>query len=264
MNRKIPVLVVFFLLVSNKNIKTHLYDLYGGENMNKKKNFTNYNNSSVETYNIYCDGKSGYEWKEANKIDINNNMTVIANIEFEDKMPELIQTIISKWQIKETFKEFEAFDAGKTEGLDTTGFLGAIFDGRYIYFVPQCNTEGRRHGYVLRYDTHSPFKNQESWESYNAEHTSGLNTVGYYGAAFDGRYIYFVPRISRTKFLRYDTKKPFKSPESWSAFDLGLDIQYQGCGYDGRYIYFAPGGNNNPVLRYDTKKPFNDRKSYET
>src|SRR5262249_46503913 len=50
---------------------------------------------------------------------------------------------------------WQAFDAGNTSGLTTTGYTGGVFDGRYIYFVP--NNNGTANGAVLRYDTQSAF-----------------------------------------------------------------------------------------------------------
>ena len=39
-----------------------------------------------------------------------------------------------------------------TECSDPDGYRGAVFDGRYVYFVPD-NNGGSDHGEVLRYDT---------------------------------------------------------------------------------------------------------------
>lgn len=255
------------LLMANQIIQTEGQSLpaYG---MNSPK--------GIKIGRISLDGKSGKAWPEANQLKLDNAMTVAAWVQNENPMAERMQIVAAKWMLKETFDSFDAFDAGKTDGMDTTGFLGAVFDGRYIYFVPQHNAECR-HGRVLRYDTHSPFSDARSWEGYDAEKTSGLKTCGYYGAAFDGNYIYFTPRydgkIYHTRVLRYDTRQPFKTEASWTAFDVGLNNSYQGCALDGRYVYFAPGQNQDhskaggwpaPVLRYDTTKSFDQRASYET
>ena len=49
-------------------------------------------------------------------------------------------------------------DAGKTSGLDTVGFNGGAFDGRFIYMAPWrlgTTKDGNpiAHGNILRYDT---------------------------------------------------------------------------------------------------------------
>lgn len=201
-------------------------------------------------------------------------LTVEAWINTAHPQAERIQAIVSQWAPLESFNTFDAYDAGKTSGLDTTGFLGAVFDGRYVYFSPQHDTR-RRHGKVLRYDTHGRFDDPKSWTGYDAEKTSGLNTKGFYGAAFDGAYVYFVPRTDgqeyHTRALRYDTRQEFTSSSAWEAFDAGLGISHQGGGFDGRYVYFAPGAGNKGVagdkirmIRYDTQAAFTNRASWST
>ncbi len=211
-----------------------------------------------------------------------NQITVEALVESTDGRAEGMQSIVSMWKPLDSFDTFDAYDAGNTSGLDTSGFLGAVFDGRYLYFSPQHDAE-TRHGKVLRYDTHGGFHDSASWKGYDASASSGLETKGYYGAVFDGLYVYFVPRRTpkeyHTRVLRYNTRMPFENSKSWTAFDTGIGISYQGGGFDGRYVYFAPGSvdKNSPhydkankgrdsglVLRYDTQKPFDRKSSYET
>jgi hypothetical protein len=101
-------------------------------------------------------------------------------------------------------------DAGNTSPLtNTKGYIGAAFDGRYVYFVP-WNDGTSYHGKVLRYDTQGNFSNSASWSAYDAGNTSPLtNTKGYVGAVFDGRYVYFAPYgdggTYHGRVLRYDT-----------------------------------------------------------
>ena|GEM_PF-272232 len=201
-----------------------------------------------------------------------NSLTVEAWFYQDDVRAEKMQTLVAKWKVQNSWGKFTAFDAGKTSGLDTTGYLGGVFDGRYVYFSPQHDTR-QRHGKVLRYDTQRDFKNLTSWEAYDAGNTSGLNTKGYYGAVFDGNYVYFVPRFDgvgyHSRVLRYDTRKAFSRSSSWEAYDAGLPISYQSAAFDGRYIYFAPGsgqdkekGHSGKILRYDTHSPFKQKSSW--
>lgn len=225
-----------------------------------------------------------------------NAITVEAWVEVRGAGAEAIQPLASKWPPLETFDTFEGYDAGHTDDLDTTGFFGAVFDGRYVYFVPQHDTQGR-HGKVLRYDTHSSFKSPTSWSGYDAGNTDGLNTKGYYGAVFDGRFVYFVPRRDNEGFhsrvLRYDTRGDFTDRKSWAAYDVGLTRSYQSAAFDGRYIYFCPGHatipkssvsappkcaspavtgldpslyliGNSVVLRHDTQGGFKKKESWAT
>ena len=200
-------------------------------------------------------------------------ITVEAWVQSDDRGAEALQAVVSKWRVSTDFDAFDGYDAGNTSGMNTTGFFGAVFDGRYVYFVPQHDGT-RRHGKVTRYDTRGDFHDAASWVAYDAGKTSGLNTKGYYGAVSDGRYIFFVPRLDgeahHSRVLRYDTRGEFTAPESWRAFDAGDPVSHQSAAFDGRYIYFVPGYENdmnNPtgrVLRYDTHSDLDDPKSYAT
>ena len=60
------------------------------------------------------------------------------------------------------------FDIGSSGvGTDPVGFVGAIFDGQYVYFVPWRNSSSDYHGEVARYDTLAPFSNPGSWSAYD-------------------------------------------------------------------------------------------------
>lgn len=113
-------------------------------------------------------------------LDCNDQITVEAWLNCSDARAEGVQQIVGQWALAEQMTGF-AYDAGHSSDLDTTGFFGAVFDGQYVYFVPQHDTESR-HGKVLRLDTHSEFKDPSSWCGYDAGTTQGLNTKGYYGA----------------------------------------------------------------------------------
>ncbi|MBT6148545.1 MAG: hypothetical protein HOH74_24130 [Gemmatimonadetes bacterium] len=183
---------------------------------------------------------------------------------------EATQIIAADWRFAVRPTELSTFDAGHVDGLATQGFFGAVFDGRYIYFAPQCNDDGR-HGHALRYDTHLRFDDPTAWRAHDAGSTAGLTTKGYYGAVFDGRYVYYVPRFDgetlHSRVLRLDTRADFGNDSSWAAFDAGRPISCQGAAFDGRYIYFAPGmhqeeGASGWVLRFDTLGAFESELSW--
>src|SRR5215471_11836604 len=81
-----------------------------------------------------------------------------------------------------------AYDASNTGIGGAVGYTGGVFDGHYVYFSPQGNVP---HGRVLRYDTQLSFLGASSWSLYDAGATDGLTAVGFQGAVFDGRFIYF-------------------------------------------------------------------------
>ena len=188
----------------------------------------------------------------------------------EEVRAEAAQVIAAQWAFAPQMTGFASRDAGSTGGLRTRGFFGAVFDGRHVYFAPQCNDEGR-HGQALRYDTRRPFEDPAAWEGYDAGATEGLVTRGYYGALFDGRCVYYVPRTDgeamHRRVLRFDTAGDFGDPSSWSARDAGGPVSSQGGAFDGRYAYFAPGyhqasGADGRVLRLDTTGEFRDAASW--
>jgi len=230
------------------------------------------------------------------KMNFARGITVEAWIETTDSRAEVWQELVSQWTPLTSFDTFESYDAGNTSGLDSAGFFGAVFDGQFIYFVPQHNRT-HRHGNVLRYNTHGGFQDAASWQAFDGGNTRGLKTEGYYGAVFDGRFVYFVPRLNdhgfHTNVLRYDTQGAFDATESWEAYNAQFERSYQSAGFDGRYIYFCPGHavvpkaqieaepqHNSPrvtglnsdfyqttqslILRYDTQSSFTDDASWTT
>ncbi len=174
-------------------------------------------------------------------------------------------------------KAWTAYDAGSTAGLSTKGYVGGVFDGRYLYFVPSQDVINgnvqTNHGRVLRYDTEADFLNTTSWSAFDAGNVSGLLTIGFEGGVFDGRYVYFSPTTTGPAaghVLRFDTTGTFTNFASWSAFDAshvdGLATYgFQGAVFDGHYVYFVAHFNtafDGIMLRYDTQGPFSSASSW--
>jgi len=130
-----------------------------------------------------------------------------------------------------------------------SGFSGATFDGRYMYFVPDGG------GGVARYDTQSGFAVAASWSVFDA--TSFGST--FRGAAFDGRNVYLVP--SGGAVVRYDTQGPFTAASSWSSFG-GAGSGFAGAVFDGQYMYLV--GQSGTMARYDTHAVFTAPSSWST
>ncbi len=231
----------------------------------------------------------------AGDLDITDAITVEAWVYCPVARAETIQTLVSRWALTEPFGAFAAYDAGRTGGLDTTGFFGAVFDGRHVYFSPQHDTNTRHGPFSATTRTRSsPIRS--AGEAYDAGATDGLSTKGYYGAVLMGRHVIFPPRRDPERFhsrvLRYDTTRAFRDPASWTAHDVGAAHSSQSAAFDGRYVYFNPGQRAEPraggpvvsvrsprvtgmsadqalvpsgtVLRYDTRREFKDRASWES
>eukprot|EP01050_Picozoa_sp_SAG11_P023327 SAG11_NODE_4657_length_1819_cov_1.291279_2_plen_250_part_00 len=172
--------------------------------------------------------------------------------------------------------------------MDCRGYFGATFDGRYVYYAPQ-HTEKigdseswPASGRVLRHDTHSPcFADPSAFESYDAGRSMGMETKGFYGAAFDGRYVIFVPRQAESGYnsrvLRFDTMGDFASAASWDVHEFISKIDApahssQGAAMTANYLYLSPGFYGNMVteeqrsphvIRWDRRRPFHAPSSWQ-
>src|SRR5262249_51362328 len=124
--------------------------------------------------------------------------------------------------------------AGSWSFFDTTtahpsaeGFHGGVFDGRYVYFSPHFSHSAEAS--VTRFDTQASFPSASSWTTFDVNSLSTA-THDFSGAAFDGRYVYFVPGVSDF-FVRYDTQSAFSSASSWEAHQaVILNAQSNGAG----------------------------------
>jgi hypothetical protein len=151
-----------------------------------------------------------------------------------------------------------------TSTVGGSGFVGTVFDGRYLYFP----------GFpIARYDTTQRFKSATSWTTFDPSPLSvGANQIT--KAGFDGRYVYFAGLVE----IRYDTTKNFGDKSSWSVFDVStLKAGARGFGavaFDGRYVYFGPLFNGTGLdgglvydgilARYDTSLGFGDTAAWST
>jgi hypothetical protein len=144
------------------------------------------------------------------------------------------------------------------------GFVSSVFDGRYLYLVPNSNSTSAD-GLVVRYDTQGSLGASSSWTTFDVS-TVNPNAVGFQGGAFDGRYVYLVPYSDNTSYdglaVRLDTKASggFSDATSWSTFDVGT-VNASATGFvhatfDGRYVYYAPfynGAYHGVSARFDTQ-----------
>ena len=168
---------------------------------------------------------------------------------------------VTRYDTTGSFSDIRSYTTFDTRKVSTfcVGFRGAVFDGRYLYFVPAWYT------YVARYDTRENFNVTSSYTIFNLSFFD--NGAKYYGGVFDGRYVYFSPYETST-ITRYDTTLSFTVTSSYTAFSLSsITPQIQNIStYDGRYVYYmAPTGGSDgayTVIRYDTSQPFRSSGSY--
>ena len=137
---------------------------------------------------------------------------------------------------------------GTTVGLGPC--VGAVFDGRFLYFVPFG------HGRVVRFDTTGDFEDREAWSAMDAAAAHEFEPAGWKGGFFDGRFVYFTPfrgevsvGSSRSPFhgnvLRYDSAGSFEDADNWAVRDAGFTDWLHTTAFtagvsDGRYLYAAP------------------------
>ena len=170
--------------------------------------------------------------------------------------------LVARYDPSGAFAAQSAWQTVDVTGVDPNakGFWGGAFDGRYIYLVP-CFSDTGHVGVVARYDTQAAFVASSAWSTFDLQ-TVDAAAVGFAGAAFDGRYLYLVPRYSGT-IARYDTQGAFATGAAWTTFDattVSPNAQgFTGTVFDGRYVYFVPDSigatASGTVARVDTEMP---------
>ena len=111
-------------------------------------------------------------------------------------------------------------------GNHPNGYHGAVFDGQFVYFVPNYNNTGN-HSEVLRLDTAGDFSNASSWTTFDpGDQGVGEEAGGYHRGAFDGRFVYFAPagwQPAHGEVLRHDTagcRGDLNCDGALNAFDI--------------------------------------------
>ncbi len=148
---------------------------------------------------------------------------------------------------------------------DSYRWRGAAFDGRYVYFIPHADTGAATFGAIARVDTLATFDQGVAWQTFDLATRVDTRAYGFFGAVYDGRYLYLVPS-SDTIALRFDTLADFGDPASWTKTDLAMVSTgargYAGGVFDGRYVYYAP-SSAKLVLRFDTTLPFDQVTAFQ-
>jgi len=257
--------------------------------------FTPFNNgrgyhSEVLRYDTTKDFESNDAWKtfDPNFYEVGNSPQGYNDAVFDGRYVyfapynnnEIFHGEVLRYDTTQDFESVESWDAFDPSnhgvGIEPRGYIGAVFDGAFVYFVPDNKgPDATPHSEVLRYDTRLEFQSSESWDTFDAKLNGvGENPVGFVGGVFDGRHVYFSP-FWHNEVLRYDTTQDFGSVESWDTFDAKLNGLEKNLGgywgrpaFDGKYIYFVPYSNphegyHGEVLRYDTTQEFESTNSWQ-
>jgi hypothetical protein len=152
---------------------------------------------------------------------------------------------------------WESFDLTSIDGGVAAEYAGGVFDGRHVYYVPFGGTP-----IAARFDTEAG-----AFDAPNARERFDLSTFAprghFFGGAFDGRYVYFVPNYDFVGgalglIVRYDSQQSFAEDGAWSSFDLATLNQqaanFAGAIFDGRYLYLVPNAYG-VVARFDAREP---------
>lgn len=166
-----------------------------------------------------------------------------------DPAQSLFASKVVRYDPRKAFDEETAWTIYDLTAVNPTckGFIGAVFDGRHIYFAPYNNGAGR-YGQVLRYDAQQPFAAARSWDVFD---TCALDAEsrGFFGAVFDGRFAYFIPHckapnVYQGQVVRCDTRGSFTSATSWKFCDTAAvhphNKGFIGGAFDGTYMYLPP------------------------
>jgi len=152
------------------------------------------------------------------------------------------------------------------------GYAGGAFDGKYVYFAPYAHGGTAAHGVVLRYDTTAAggLTSAGAWSTFDVSTKNALASA-FFGAAFDGRYLYLIPGNYRSVVARYDTMAAFGDAASWTVFDVATTDAnakgFAGAVFDGTHLYLVPyrsSGASGVVARYDTTAAFDAAGSWST
>jgi hypothetical protein len=123
------------------------------------------------------------------------------------------KTIVTRFDTTGDFvhsSSWSTFDVSQIVPIDggTAAFAGAAFDGRFVYLVPEL-AAGQSFGIVTRYDSWSTFESPCAWSAYDLSQLNA-SAVEYFGAVYDGEYLYLVPK--GTVVARFNTKSSVAMP----------------------------------------------------
>jgi hypothetical protein len=99
-----------------------------------------------------------------------------------------------------------------TLNAEAKQFRGAVFDGRYVYFVPNQDLKG----IVARHDTTGAFGSAEAWATFDLT-ALDQNAHTFFGGAFDGRYVYMFPSGGGSVIARFFAKEQRDVPRTATA-----------------------------------------------
>jgi hypothetical protein len=172
---------------------------------------------------------------------------------------------------------YTTFNVTQLGGSPCTGYGGACFDGRWVYFSPafwstQLNVSPpviNPHGFVVRYDSTQPFASTTSWTAINLASQVSASATYFQNCITDGQFVYFVP-YNQGVLASFQIGQTLTTLANWTTVDLTqLSVanaaqlsHFGGATLVGRYLFLTPLGDVSPtgtkrsvLARFDTLDP---------
>jgi hypothetical protein len=222
--------------------------------------------SRVSRYDTMAPLANATSWSTLDSSSVNSNASAFEGSVFDGRYAYFVpagagtpqSVVVVRFDTTASFADatsWGTFALGEANPA-ASGYVGGVFDGRYVYLGPAASL-------VARYDTTATFSDPAAWATFDV---TGVQAAAgaFNGGVFDGRYIYLVPSIAHTLVARYDTTAAFGAAASWQAVDMtSLTSSYDypggagfsGGAFDGQFVYLVP--SQSPfVARYDTRGSF--------
>jgi len=259
----------------------------------------NQTGTKVVRYNTNMPYVNNTSWEAYGNFDSYEDGIVVGDFVYFSPHLDKNQKFNTKPLRYDTNKQFS--DPAAWERIEfrlNHSYVGAAFDGRFIYYSPYA-TNGEFITPIMIYDTTKKFTNNDSWKFLS------IHESGYSGVGFNGTHVIFAPMSTdKIMFLNVENQKldfytvnnigyqgvietekavylvPYgihKIKGNAEIIEITNSIKtftpkiakggYWGGTYDGKFVYFTPYANgtkmHGDVLRYDTTKPFEEDDSWE-
>jgi hypothetical protein len=224
----------------------------------------------IARYDTHQSFSAATSWSTFDSTTLNTTISGFFGVIFDGRYAYFIpdgsadQGVAARYDTRASFTAASSWQTFSLIGVNKNayGFMGGAFDGTSVYLAPAYNGNGSPGGTALRFDiAGAGFNSISSWSAFPPAQLVPAAT-SYFGATFDGRYVYFAPTGGGGQdngfLLRYDTTiADFTSSAAWGSFDttsLNTNaIDFAGAVFDGRYVYLVPEGTL--VARFDARAP---------
>jgi hypothetical protein len=161
-------------------------------------------------------------------------------------------------------QQWTTFDTTKVDA-DSKGFIGAEYDGRYLYLVPNGPTSK-----VTRFDTTASLSFSSAgpaWTTFDTVANVDANAKGFSGGTYNGQTLFLAPNTNGL-VVSYDTTTAFEIPTNWSKFDTTTltppATSFAGAVYSAYGILMLVPSTNGVVAGFNAGGVFTDATQWQT